>query len=68
MEYQTIISQSGTRHFINPAPVKSVGQTSGRVQTLCSFHVRPELSAAEPTQDCKFCPIEAERIERQSVK
>ncbi len=61
-EYKTIISQSGTRHLVNPAPYKPVVL---RIQSLCGFSVDPEVSVPEKTV-CQFCEKEAEQIERQS--
>ena len=60
--YAEIISQSGTKHLVNPEPYKPVAL---RVQSLCGFSVDPEVSTPERT-DCQFCKKEADRLERQA--
>ncbi len=65
MEYQTIISQSGTKHLVNPAPYKPVAL---RIQSLCGFSIDPDASASESTKECAFCAREAEVIRKREGK
>ncbi len=65
MEYQTIISQSGTKHLVNPAPYKPVAL---RTQALCGFSIDPVASPSESTKECAFCVKEAQIIEKREGK
>lgn len=73
MDYRKIISPSGFEHLVSDVPRYvdySAAIVSGRVQTLCEMHFRPdEIDKADGThvKPCVLCLEEARRRENEAA-
>ncbi len=67
MEYQTVISQTGTEHLVNPKPTKGEARMLERVHALCHMSIRIGESAPPNGTRCRFCAAEAALIEGEAA-